>query len=242
MESAIQLEYIPSHQRGVTDDDWLLSRHSFSFGRYYNLERLSFGTLRVFNDDIVKPGKGFETHAHENMEIVTIVLQGALKHRDSQGNEGIIEAGQIQRMSAGKGIEHSEMNASSADPVHFLQVWVFPKERDLAPTYEQKGFSQEQLKNTLFPIVTSAPSEHSLTIHQDAAFFLGHLDPGVTVTHTIQNKRHGAFIYLIEGEVTVGGQTMHPGDTAQIMQQGQIEATAAAAAKLLLIEVSIHTL
>jgi hypothetical protein len=242
MESALQLEYIPSHQRGVTDADWLLSRHTFSFGRYYNLDRLNFGMLRVFNDDIVKPGKGFGSHSHDNMEIVTLVLDGALKHKDSMGNEGIIKAGEVQRMSAGKGIEHSEMNASETDPVHFLQIWVFPSKRDLDPTYEQKEFSPEQLKNALFPIVSAPPSEQSLTIHQDATVFLSHLDRGMQLTHTIRNKRHGAFLYLIEGEAVVGGQTMSSGDTVQIAQQGQIDIAATSDAKLLLIEVSVQSL
>ena len=242
MKSTAQIEYIPSNQRGVTDKDWLLSRHSFSFGGHYNLERLNFGTLRVFNDDLLKPGKGFELHHHENMEIITIPLEGAVKHKDSKGNEGIIQPGQVQRMSAGTGIEHSEMNASQVDLAHFLQIWIFPAERDLQPSYEQKSYAPEQLKNQLFPIVSSHPSESSLLIHQDAALFLGHLDEGMKIAHVIRNKKHGAFVYVIDGEIQLSGQPMQKGDSAQVMQQDQLDISAVSSSKILLIEVSIHTL
>ncbi|NGX47430.1 MAG: putative quercetin 2,3-dioxygenase, partial [Chlamydiae bacterium] len=138
MSYVMHVDVIASEERGITQNDWLDSKHTYSFGRYHNLSRLNFGTLRVFNDDIVQPGKGFAIHSHENMEIITIVLDGALEHKDNKGNHGILKPGDVQRMTAGTGIEHSEFNASQEEPVHFLQIWVYPKERDLKPSYEQK--------------------------------------------------------------------------------------------------------
>src|SRR5690348_3500968 len=150
-QQVMMIEVIPSKERGLTRTHWLYSRHSFSFGSYYNLKRLGFGTLRVINEDTIASNSGFPSHPHDNMEIITIVLEGQLEHKDSTGTHGIIQAGDVQRMSAGSGIVHSEMNPSATDKVHLLQIWVFPKDRDLTPGYEQKHFNWEKDTNRLIP-------------------------------------------------------------------------------------------
>ncbi|MDN3506842.1 MAG: pirin family protein [Simkaniaceae bacterium] len=238
--TTMQVDVINSEERGCTETEWLLSKHTYSFGSYHNLKRLNFGTLRVFNDDIVQPGKGFGTHTHQNMEIITIVLDGKLEHKDSKGNEGTLEPGDIQRMTAGSGIEHSEYNGSKEDPARFLQIWVYPKERNLEPSYEQKNIALED--NTLTQIVSERPRSEALTIHQDASFFLGTFDANQTIQHKIRSKAHGVYIFLIGGEVELGDKILKAGDSAQITQLDTLELQTLKKAKLLLIEVSVNTL
>jgi redox-sensitive bicupin YhaK (pirin superfamily) len=240
MSYVMHVDVIASEERGSTETDWLLSKHTYSFGSYHNLKRLNFGTLRVFNDDVVKPGKGFDTHRHQNMEIITLVLDGQLKHRDSHGNEGILAAGDVQRMTAGSGIEHSEFNNSQTNPVRFLQVWVYPKQRDLTPSYEQKKI--ETSHNTLTKIVAETPSETGLAIHQDATFYLGNFDAGQTVSHRIKSRAHGDYLFIIDGEVQLDDKLLKSGDSAQVTQLDTLEMQTKAATKFLLIEVSVNTL
>lgn len=236
------IKKILSEERGLTQNAWLTSRHTFAFGSYYNLDRLNFGTLRVFNDDIVKPNHGFGMHPHDNMEIITIVLEGTLEHKDSAHNHGLIKPGDVQRMTAGTGIKHSEMNPSKDEKVHLLQIWVYPDRRGLDPGYEQKTFNPEEFKNTLYPIVSGTPSSTALFIHQDATFFLSHLDEGITLKHTPRSRKHGQHLFVIEGKITIGDQTLKTGDSAQITQINLVEITAKEASKVLLIEVSVNTL
>lgn len=237
----MEVELIASDERGVTETPWLLSHHSFSFGSYYNLKRINFGTLRVLNDDIVQPAKGFPLHHHDNMEIVTIVLEGALQHKDSAGHEGVITAGQVQRMSAGRGISHSEYNASTTEKVHFLQIWVFPRDRDLEPSYEQKSFTTADLHNQLYPIVKSVPGERALLIHQDATFYLGHIDAGKKVTHPLP-KNKGAYLFVIKGKLGLGDKLMKTGDAAQITLSDAVDLTTIERSEVLLIEVGLGAL
>lgn len=237
----MNIKKIASDDRGLTQNSWLTSRHTFAFGQYYNLERLNFGTLRVFNDDIVKAGQGFATHPHDNMEIVTIVLEGTLEHKDSVGTHGIIKPGDVQRMTAGTGIKHSEFNPSKEEKVRLLQIWVYPDRRDLEPGYEQKTFNPEDFKNTLYPIVTPDKG-NSVFIHQDARFYLGHLDEGVTVKHTPRSRKHGDYVFVIEGSVELGDVTLKAGDSAQITNGDALELKAKEASKVLLIEVNVNTL
>lgn len=237
----MHMDKIPSEERGVTQNSWLNSRHTYSFGQYHNLQRLNFGTLRVFNDDIVAPGKGFSTHAHDNMEIITIVLKGSLEHKDSAGNQGVLKAYDVQRMTAGKGIKHSEINPSKSQELHFLQIWVYPEARDLEPSYQQKTFSSEELKNRLCPIVVPIESQDSIFIHQDARIYLGHLEEAMSVSHCPRTKKHGDYLFVIEGEVEVGGQNLKEGDSAQITNGDVFEIISLKEAKLLLIEVSVNT-
>lgn len=242
MLSVMEIEMIPSTQRGMTKNSWLESRHFFSFGEYHNLRRLNFGTLRVFNDDIVQPGKGFGTHGHDNMEIVTIVLKGALRHKDLLGNETILKKGDVQRMSAGTGIEHSEYNNSSTQAVHFLQLWIYPKERDLTPSYEQKHFAAKQFKNILYPIVSSHPTTGSLSIHQNTTLFRADLDAGQVLSYTPEKRGRGVFFFVIEGEVLLVDKVLREGDAAQISHPEALQMKAFASSKLLLIEVDLFTL
>jgi redox-sensitive bicupin YhaK (pirin superfamily) len=233
---------ILSEERGLTQNTWLTSRHTFAFGSYYNLDRLNFGTLRVFNDDIVKPGNGFGLHAHDNMEIITLVLEGTLEHKDSIGTHGQIKLNDVQRMTAGSGIKHSEMNPSKDEKVHFFQIWVYPERRGLEPGYEQKTFNPEDFKNTLYPIVSGTPSTTALFIHQDATFYLSHLDEGITLKHTPRSRKHGEHLFVIEGKIGIGDQALKAGDSAQITQIDPVEIMAKEASKVLLIEVSVNTL
>lgn len=236
------IEIIPSKERGLTFTDWLLSRHSFSFGSYYNLKRLSFGTLRVINEDTVTASSGFPSHHHDNMEIVTIVLNGQLEHQDSTGTRGIIQAGDVQRMTAGKGILHSEMNPSPTDKVHFLQIWIFPKERDLTPSYEQKHFDWEKETNRLIPIISSKPQGSALTIHQDADFYLCNLLPKASLNHTLKSNKHGLYLFVIDGEIQLEENVLETGDAAAIKNVAKIQFSANRPSKCLLIEVSVSAL
>ena len=240
MSYVMHVDVIASEERGITQNDWLDSKHTYSFGRYHNLSRLNFGTLRVFNDDIVQPGKGFAIHSHENMEIITIVLDGALEHKDNKGNHGILKPGDVQRMTAGTGIEHSEFNASQEEPVHFLQIWVYPKERDLKPSYEQKNFVLE--KNTLKKIVSPVFSEDALFIHQDAVFFLGQFDAEKTIQHALKSRKHGDYVFVIDGKLALGDNVLQKCDSAQITQIDTLEMRTLEPTKILLIEVGVNTL
>ncbi|MBS0629724.1 MAG: pirin family protein [Verrucomicrobia bacterium] len=236
------MKKIASLERGLTQNDWLISRHTFAFGQYYNLERLNFGTLRVFNDDFIKPGHGFGMHPHDNMEIVTIVLEGILEHKDSVGNYGIIKANDVQRMTDGKGIKHSEVNPSKDQKLHLLQIWVYPNQRNLEPGYEQKSFNPEDFKNVLYPIVGDKLGTSALFIHQEAQFFLGHLEEGITIKHVPRSKKQGDHLFVIEGKIEVGGETLKAGDSAQITGGEILELKAKEAAKVLLIEINVSTL
>lgn len=242
MSNVMHVDVIPSTQRGQTKTSWLDSKHSFSFGNYTNLKRLNFGTLRVLNEDMIKPGKGFGTHHHENMEIITILLSGSLEHKDNRGNHGILQPGDIQRMSAGTGIEHSEYNASQEEVVHLLQIWIFPKERDIDPSYEQKHFPSEMLQGCLCPIISKVPSNDRLFIHQDSTFFLGEFAQNQTVLHSPQHKRQGEYLFVIQGKVGLGDLILQEGDAAQITHADVIEIHAIDSSKVLLIEVDVNTL
>lgn len=235
----MKFELLPSHERGVSEHGWLQSRHSFSFGPYFNGDRINFGTLRVLNEDMVSPGRGFPPHEHENMEIVTIVLEGTLEHRDSMGNQGIIHPGDIQRMSAGRGIKHSEFNPSQQDKVHFLQIWVFPKELDIDPSYEQKSFPLIDQNNRLLPIVSHAKDGSTVYIHQDATFLVGRLEQGVELSHVLSGKGRGVYLFVIRGEIECSGNTLKSGDAAAITEVEKIDLRAKAASHALLIEVAV---
>lgn len=235
----MKVDVIASDKRGVTENEWLRSMHTYSFGKYHNLARINFGPLRVFNDDVVKPGKGFSTHSHDNMEIVTIVLEGSLRHQDDKGNEGVLKSGDVQRMSAGTGIAHSEMNASSEEEVHFLQVWIYPEERDLVPSYEQKQASFEEAKGRLLPIVSEKGGEQVLSIHQDATFWMGEFDEKQKGSLTLGDKRKGVYFFVIEGSVQLGGNRLHAGDSAEVTATDSLTFQAIEPSKVLLIELNL---
>ncbi len=228
-----------ANERGHVQHGWLNTYHSFSFGNYYNPEMTNFGALRVLNDDTFGGGMGFGTHPHSNMEIVTIPLSGALQHRDSTGTQGIISQNDVQIMSAGSGIQHSEVNGNKNDAVQLLQVWVLPKLYNVTPRYEQKTFSPESRKNGLQTIV--APNdETAVRINQDAWFLLGDLTQGFTNTYSIKTKGNGAYFFVIEGKVEVAGNVLSKRDAAGISEADSIDIKAIEDAKLLIIDVPMN--
>lgn len=225
-----------SGERGRTELRWLHSRHSFSFGNYYNPERSGFGLLKVLNDDVVEPGKGFGTHFHDNFEIVSIVFEGALEHRDSMGNHGVIKAGEIQRISAGAGISHSEFNHSAKERVHFLQIWIEPKEKGIKPGYEQKSFSKLK-KNELIKVISGNKGKDEMYIHQDAHFSIGNFDKSDKAGYKLSNPKNGVFIFVVDGKIKVENKTLEEGDSAEITGAREIVFKAEEDSKILVIEV-----
>lgn len=197
--------------RGFFDFGWLQTHHTFSFGDYFDSEHMGFRVLRVINDDVVAPGKGFPTHPHRDMEIITYILEGALQHRDSMGTGSTIRRGDVQRMSAGTGVTHSEFNASATEPVHLYQIWIIPNAKGLAPEYEQKLFKDEDKKNRWRLLVSESGREGSIAIHQDAELYATLLDQNATLECEVPNGRH-AWIQVLSGKVACDGEILGPGD------------------------------
>ena len=224
-------------ERGRTSIDWLESRHTFSFGDYHDPKWRGFRSLRVINDDFVAPGGGFDTHPHRDMEIVTYVLAGALEHRDSLGNGSVIRPGDVQRMTAGTGILHSEFNPSDSDGVHLLQIWLFPDRKGLPPGYEQQAIPREQLRNRLRLVASRDGREGSVTIHQDADIFAAVLDPATSVQHTIASGRH-AWLQVAKGSVRLNGSPLATGDGAAISDESALTVVGAEPAEILLFELA----
>ncbi|VXD10623.1 pirin family protein [Marinoscillum sp. 108] len=225
-----------SESRGTAHFGWLQSRHTFSFGRYYNPERVNFGALRVLNDDIVTAGMGFGAHPHDNMEIVSIPLSGDLEHKDSTGNTEVIRTGDVQIMSAGHGLTHSEYNHSKSNEVNFLQIWVLPKERDIEPRYQQITFSPEGRKNQ-WQTVVAPDNDQVLWINQDSWFSLADLDARMELAYALKKEGNGVYVFVIEGEVTVNGEELKKRDALGITGAEVINFSATKDARLLLIEV-----
>jgi redox-sensitive bicupin YhaK (pirin superfamily) len=207
--------------RGHADHGWLDTNHTFSFADYYDPNFMGFRSLRVINEDRVKAGVGFGTHAHRDMEIISYVLEGTLAHRDSMGTGSVIKPGEVQRMSAGRGVTHSEMNPSPDEGVHFLQIWIMPAERGIEPSYEQKKFEDSERRNTLRLVASPDASEGSVTIHQDVRLYATLLDDGASVTHEFQPDRYG-WVQVTRGEVEVNGQKLQAGDGAAITAEGSV--------------------
>lgn len=225
--------------RGKADYGWLKANFSFSFGNYYNPERVQFGMLRVLNDDTIDGGTGFGTHPHDNMEIITIPLEGGLKHRDSMGNEGVIRFGEVQVMSAGTGIQHSEMNASQKEQAKTLQLWVFPDKQDVKPRYEQKSFDIENQINTFVNIVSPKDKNdgNALWVYQQTFFNLGIFESNTTITYKVNIPENGVYLFLIEGEIEVDNQFLKERDAMEIIDFDQFEIKINSKAKILLVEV-----
>jgi redox-sensitive bicupin YhaK (pirin superfamily) len=205
----------PAEDRGLARLGWLTSRHSFSFGDYYDPRHMGFGPLRVINEDRVEPGSGFDTHGHRDMEIVSYVLEGALEHKDSIGTGSVIRPGEVQRMSAGTGIRHSEFNPSQTEPVHFLQIWLLPRQDGLKPGYEQKSFPAAGKHNRLRLVVSPDSAEGSVLIHQDARIYDASLDEGASVTHAL-GKGRKAWVQVVRGSLDIEGEWLRTGDGAAI--------------------------
>ncbi len=228
--------------RGHANFGWLDSWHSFSFGSYYHPERMGFGALRVINDDTVAAGAGFGTHPHENMEIVSIPLAGALRHRDSTGNEGVIRPGDVQIMSAGTGIRHSEYNDSESDAVRFLQIWVFPREANIQPRYEQKSYSPDALKNRILTIVSpdAKPEDAAVRINQNARFSLSDLEAGAALEYQLHDANSGLYAFVVEGAARIGEVELERRDAVGLQGVASAQVSSASGARLLLIEVPLR--
>jgi quercetin 2,3-dioxygenase len=221
--------------RGAAEFGWLDSRHSFSFGDYYDRDHMGFGPLRVINEDRVRQSAGFPTHGHRDMEIITYVIDGALEHKDSTGTGSVIRPGDLQRMSAGTGIRHSEFNASAVDPVHFLQIWVIPDRLGLKPGYEQKSFPEDKRRNTLRLIGSIDGRDGSVTIHQDVDLYASLLAKGETVRHETKPDRK-VWIQVTRGRVTVNGTEAEPGDGVALEDVDEVTVTATSGAEFLLFD------
>ena len=229
-----------SQTRGEANHGWLQARHSFSFANYFNPERIQFCALRVLNDDIVAPGKGFGTHPHDNMEIITIHLEGALEHKDSMDNIGVIEADEIQVMSAGTGVYHSEYNKNSDRSVNLLQLWVFPNQKNVTPRYDQKSIKEFKKTNTLYPIITPNSEGTTLWIHQDAWFHLGDFNQETIVYYTLNKDGNGVYVFIIEGTAEIEGQRLQKRDALGVWETNSITIIAKENTRVLIIEVPMN--
>jgi len=217
----------PAQARGTANLGWLDSRHSFSFGHYYDPKHMGFGPLRVINEDRVQPGAGFGTHGHSDMEIISYVLDGALEHKDSIGTGSVIRPGDVQRMSAGSGIRHSEFNHSKRDPVHFLQIWLLPEQQGLPPSYEQKAFADADKRARLRLVASRGGRDGSLVVHQDADVYASLLDEGEQVKHALRAGRK-AWLQIARGAADMNGQTLRAGDGAAVESEPALTVTATA--------------
>lgn len=226
-----------ANERGFADHGWLRSFHTFSFADYYAPAHMGFRSLRVINEDRVQGGKGFGTHPHRDMEIISYVLSGGLQHKDSMGTGSVIRPGDVQRMSAGTGVTHSEFNASPTEGVHFLQIWIMPDTRGIAPSYEQKHFTEAERQGRLKLVASKDAREGSLAIHQDASLYAGLLGAGERVTHDLPSGRY-AWLHVARGKVEVGGIELSAGDAAAFEQGGEIAVVGREASEVLLFDLA----
>lgn len=226
-----------AESRGHANHGWLNSYHTFSFANYYNPERMHFGALRVLNDDTVEGGMGFGTHPHDNMEIISIPLEGELEHKDSMNTVAVIKSGDIQVMSAGTGIYHSEYNKSKQEKVKFLQIWVFPNKRNVEPRYGQVTLHAEDRHNKLQQVLSPDPDGEGVWIHQDAWFHLGKFDKGVSTEYTFKLKDNGVYVFVLNGSINVNGQQLQTRDGYGIWDTEKFTITAESDAEFLLMEV-----
>ncbi len=227
--------------RGHANHGWLDSHHSFSFANYYNPQRMNFGVLRVLNDDTVSAGRGFGTHPHDNMEIISIPLEGDLEHKDSMGNVGVIKQGDIQAMSAGTGIFHSEYNKNKDRDVKFLQIWMFPDKRDVTPRYDQITLKDTNSNNALQQILSPSADDEGVWVHQNAWFHLGKLDKGTNVKYEVKApKTNGVYAFVLEGNVTIEGQALGKRDGFGLWEVDKVDIEASDDARVLLMEVPME--
>jgi len=226
--------------RGIADIGWLKSYHTFSFSHYYDPNRMNFGMLRVLNDDTVAAGMGFGTHSHQNMEIISIPLEGDLEHQDSMGNKTVIKNGDIQVMSAGTGIQHSEYNKSKVSEVKFLQIWVIPNQQNVTPRYDQITLNPADRKNKLQQILSPNPEDEGVWIYQDAWFHLGKFDKGIAATYQLKKEGNGLYVFVLRGNITVEGEELETRDGFGILDFNEVEIKATSDAEFLLMEVPIN--
>ena len=229
-----------ANTRGHANHGWLDSHHTFSFGGYHDPQRVHFGVLRVLNDDRVAGGKGFSTHRHDNMEIISIPIEGDLEHKDSMGNVTVIKNGDIQVMSAGTGISHSEYNKNQEQEVKFLQIWIFPDQKNVTPRYDQITIDASKMKNRLLQILSPNPEDDGVWIHQKAWFHMGNFDAGSSATYNLHERSNGVYAFIIEGTATINGQSLESRDGLGLWDIDQIEIVADSDSKILLMEVPMQ--
>lgn len=229
-----------ANTRGQADHGWLKANHSFSFANYYNPERMNFGVIRVFNDDSIAPERGFGTHPHDNMEIITIPLEGDLKHQDNMGNGTVIKNGDIQVMSAGTGITHSEFNANNDSHCKLLQIWLFPNKKNVTPRYDQKAISPMAKKNKLYQILSPNKNDQGVWIHQNAWFHIGQYVEKSKDEYVLKSKGNGIYFFVIEGEVNINDQQLSKRDGMGIWEIDKINFEAKANSKILLMDVPLE--
>ncbi|MBS1531632.1 MAG: pirin family protein [Bacteroidetes bacterium] len=230
----------PAGERGSSDLGWLKSNFSFSFGPWYNPEKVHFGTLRVLNDDWIAPGMGFGMHPHDNMEIITLMLSGTVEHKDSMGNAGQIKAGEVQVMSAGTGIMHSEYNPSKSEDTTLLQIWLFPKKMNIQPRYDQKSFTDALKKNELTTVVSGEMGSDALYINQDATFSIGDFDAGKQISYEIKKPGNGAFIFQIEGESGLDGSDLNKRDAIGVYDTNSFTIETKSPSRILIMEIPMR--
>lgn len=233
--------YHAADSRGNVNHGWLKSRHTFSFANYYNPERMGFGVLRVINDDFVIGGQGFGKHSHRDMEIISIPLAGKLAHGDNIGNEGVIETGEIQVMSAGTGITHSEMNGDANEAVKFLQIWVIPNKMGVTPRYQQVRMTDIMQPNEFNQVLSPNPDDTGVWIYQQAWFSMGDFDQGVSQTYTLNDTNNGVYVVVIKGTVTINGNTLNTRDGLEVWDTKNVTMNVLENAQVLLMEVPMRT-
>lgn len=226
-----------SEARGPSDLGWLKSRHTFSFGHYHDPKHMGFASMRVLNDDHVAPGAGFATHSHDNMEIISYVLEGALEHKDSMGNGSVIAPGDVQRMSAGTGVTHSEYNHSQEQEVHFLQIWFLPDTQNVAPGYEEKHFPAEEKRGKFRLVASKTGRDGSVSLHQDMDMSVALLDAGESVNYTLKEGR-AAWVHVAKGSVTLNSEALRPGDGVGIDEATDLQFTNAEGAEIMIFDMA----
>jgi quercetin 2,3-dioxygenase len=236
----MQQEFHASSTRGFADHGWLQAKHSFSFASWFNRYRMHFGALRVLNDDIVAPGMGFGKHPHDNMEIITIPLKGSLKHEDSMGFSEVVHAGEVQVMSAGTGIHHSEFNASQTEEINLFQLWIFPNQQEVTPRYQQLGYENLDMKDAFLQLVSPNPDDEGLWIHQTAWIHMIDMSPNTKKTYTIKHPGNGVYLMNIEGEKVIAKQALGARDALGVWETPSVEIQAKEQGRLLLIEVPMQ--
>ncbi len=231
------IEVIPAETRGSADHGWLKAKHTFSFADYQNPKRVRFGPLRVINEDRIAPGQGFPTHGHNDMEIVTYPISGAIEHKDSMGNGTVITAGEVQRMTAGSGVQHSEFNHSKSEELHLLQIWMFPEQKNLEPGYEQKMFTREDKLNRLCLVASRDGREKSVTVHQEVDLYASVVEASRTIEHEI-GEGHKVFVQIVSGNVVVNGQQVAAGDGVQITDESLLTIASNSDAEFLVFDIA----
>lgn len=226
-----------SGDRGHAEHGWLTSDHSFSFAHYYDAQHLGFRNLRVINEDIIAPGRGFPMHSHQDMEIISYIISGALAHKDSLGNTEVIGARGVQRFSAGTGVTHSEFNPSATEPVHLLQIWILPETLGLTPSYEQMDMSLESQRHQWRRLASRAGSSQSVKIHQDAEIYITALEPGETCPYALQPQRY-AWVQVIQGDVSLNGTELHAGDAAAVQAEATLHLQVTTTATVMLFDLA----